>query len=271
MRAHRERRGSRLSAGRLVLISGASSGIGRAAAAAVCAIGDRVLGLARSTERLAQLHAELGGDGRFLPYPADVTDAASMDLTVARILAGPGLPDVIVANAGISLDALFRRTSDEALRRVFEVNVFGLVRTLRPFVPPMVERGSGRLLIVSSIVGKRGLPYYSAYSASKFALHGMADALRCELLGSGVSVGLVCPSSTESELHERALREGPGQRRVRPRRHSAESVARAIVRMSHSRRREIVLGIEAKALSVASRLAPGLIDRLMARMLRGAE
>jgi short-subunit dehydrogenase len=255
-------------AGSVVLITGASAGIGRATARRFVEHGARVLALARSAERLAQLAEECGGESRLVPIPADVTDPRGMQQMALRVLTDFGAPDTVVANAGISLDALFENTTDEALRQVFDVNVFGVVRTVRPFVPAMVERGSGRILFVSSIVGKRGIPYYSAYSGSKFALHGIAEALRTELVGSGVTVGLVCPSSTESELHERALRSGPGQHRVRPRRHSADKVADAIVRMATSKRREVLLSPEARWLALGSRVAPGLVDRLLARMLR---
>jgi short-subunit dehydrogenase len=257
--------------GRTILISGASTGIGRAAARAFVAGGDRVIAVARDAGRLAELSDELGGAPACVPIPADVADAASMDAMVRRVLDGHGCPDVVVANAGIGLDALFARTDDESLKRVFEVNVFGLVRTIRPFVEPMVERGSGRLLLISSIVGKRGTPYYSAYSASKFALHGLTDSLRSELTGSGVSVGLVCPSTTTTEFQERLLREGPGQRRLRARRHTAESVARAIVRMSRSRKREVILSFEARLLWLADLVAPGLVDRLLGHTLRSEQ
>jgi short-subunit dehydrogenase len=253
--------------GRLVLLTGASAGIGRAAAVAFVAAGARVVGVSRSQNALEALSRELGGESHMVPAPADVADASSMEAMAARVLGDTGLPDVVVANAGIGLDARFAETSDDALRRVFEVNVFGLVRTVRPFLPGMIERESGRVLLISSIVGKRGIPSYSAYSASKFALHGMADALRTELQGSGVTVGLVCPSSTTSEFQQRMLREGPGQRRVRPRKHSAESVARAIVRMAGSRRRELILSPEAKLMAFVNCFAPGLLDKLLARML----
>lgn len=256
---------------RVVAITGASSGIGRAAALRFAARGDRVVACARTLDRLTELAARPEAGGRIQPRVADVADAASMERFAAETLADPGLPDVVVANAGIGMDAAFPRTLDAGLERVLAVNVVGVFRTLRPFVEPMVARGSGRLLVVSSIVGKRGTPYYSAYSASKFALHGMADALHAELVGTGVSLGLVCPASTETGFSDRALREGAGQKRVRPRRHSAESVAVAIERMAASRRREIVLGFEAKALMWADALAPKLVDRLLARILRNRE
>ena len=250
---------------KLVLITGASAGIGRAAVEEFVREGARIIAVARSEDRLREL-ARSFNEGRVIPLAADVSDAGSMQLMASKVLE-TGVPDVIVANAGIGLDALFTETSDESLKQVFEVNVYGLVRTIRPFLPGMIQRGSGRVLLVSSIVGKRGIPHYSVYSASKFALHGIADALRSELYHSGVSVGVVCPSSTTTEFQDHILREGPAQKRSRPRRHPPEAVARAIVRMAGSRRREVILGVEAKLLHLADTLAPGLIDWLLARML----
>ena len=226
-----------------------------------------MIAVARTEAPLETLSAELGGFEHVVPLAADVTDRDSTSAMVTQVLERFGTPDVIVANAGIGLDALFIETTDDALRAVFEVNVFGLVRSIRPFVSPMVERGSGRLLLISSIVGKRGTPHYSAYSASKFALDGIADALRAELCDSGVTVGVIYPSSTETEFQDRLLREGPSQKRNRPRRHSATSVAEAIVAMADSRRRERVLSFEARLLWLADSIAPGMIDRMLARML----
>lgn len=253
--------------GRRVLITGASSGIGRAAVKAFVNAGALVLAVARSKERLDALSAEIGGPPRVTTFVTDVADGPAMEALARSVLAGPGLPDVIVANAGIGMDARFADTCDDALRRVFEVNVFGVVRTIRPFLPPMIARGSGRILMVSSAVGKRGVPNYAAYSGSKFALHGMADALRPELVGTGVTVGIVCPSSTTTEFAERKLRAGPPQANVRVQRHSAESVAAALVRMARSTRREIVLSPEAKLMNAMNRLAPGILDWILAKAL----
>lgn len=254
--------------GQLVLVTGASSGIGRAAAAEFARRGARVLAVARSAERLDRLSAELGGPSRVAALPADVTDGPAMEALARGVIASHGAPDVVVANAGVGLDARFEHTTDEEMRALFEVNVFGVVRTVRPFLPSMIRRGSGRVLLVSSVVGLRGIPNYSAYCGSKFALHGMADALRAELHGTGVSVGVVCPSSTATEFGDRIRRtEGPRQRRTRLAMHSAESVARALVRMARSGRRRMVLSAEGKLMLVASTIAPGLLDRLMARVL----
>jgi short-subunit dehydrogenase len=249
---------------RLVLITGAASGIGRSAAIEFARLGDRVLAVDCNREHLDTLGRE---QESIVPLAADLTDAASMHALADLVLSEYGVPDVVVANAGIGLDALFAETDDEPLRRLFEVNVVGVYRTVRPFVDGMVRRGSGRVLMMSSIVGKRGAPYYSGYSASKFALHGVADALRSELWGTGVSVGVLCPSSTRTNFQRHTLRTGPGQRRVRPVRRSPESVARAVVSMAASRRRERILGAESKLMVFVDALAPALIDWVLARML----
>ena len=252
-------------AGQTVLISGASAGIGAATVAAFVAEGASVVAAARSAGKLAALATRFGDSVR--THIADVADAVSMDALVRAVLAAGGPPDVIVANAGIGLDARFSEMGDEALRRVFEVNVFGVVRTVRPFVEPMCRRGSGRILFVSSIVGRRGTPHYGAYSASKFALDGLADALAAEIHGTGVTVGVVYPSSTRTEFQNNLLREGPSQRRKRLTAHSAESVAAAIVSMARSRRRRRILGLEAQALALANLIAPRRVDALLAKML----
>jgi len=252
---------------RRVLVTGASAGIGRAAAKAFVDAGAFVIAVARTKEPLEALAGELGGSDHCATFIADVGDQAGMEALARSILAGPGLPDVIVANAGVGLDARFEETSDELLHRVFEVNVFGVWRTIRPFLPAMRARGSGRILLVSSAVGKRGVPNYSAYSASKFALHGLLDALRPELVGTGVTAGIVCPSSTSTEFDTRRLRVGPQQAKVRIQRHSAESVGRALVRMARSTRRELVLSPEAKLMAFLNWLAPGILDRILAKVL----
>jgi short-subunit dehydrogenase len=252
-------------AGRLVLITGASAGIGLAAVREFVAEGARVVAVSRSRDRLDALAAELGLD-RVVPISADVADGASMEAMARAVLEGPGTPDVVVANAGIGLDARFEDTSDDAMREVLEVNVLGVLRTVRPFVQPMAARGSGRIVFVSSVVGKRGVPHYSAYSGSKFALHGMSESLRAELAGSGVTVGVLCPSSTVTEFQQRIRREGPPQNKTRLRRHSAERVAHALVSLAASRRRERVLSVEGKAMAFLNVTAPWLLDFVLGRV-----
>ncbi|HEX5043908.1 MAG TPA: SDR family NAD(P)-dependent oxidoreductase [Candidatus Polarisedimenticolaceae bacterium] len=249
--------------GKLVLITGASQGIGHASARAFAAQGATVVVVARSWQKLAELAAS---DRRIVPVAADVADGASMEAMAARVLAERGVPHVVIANAGIGLDARFQDTSDAAMRELLEVNTLGVLRTVRPFLPGMIARGSGRILLVSSVVGKRGIPHYTAYSASKFALHGMADCLRPELHGSGVTVGIVCPSSTTTEFQANLRTAGPAQNKKRLKRHSAESVAEALVSMAGSTRRERILSLEGKAMALLDTLAPWLMDFVLGRV-----
>lgn len=251
-----------------ILVTGASAGIGRATALALVSEGATVYATARSREGLDSLGASATGPGKIVPIVADVTDTPAMESVAARVLADGGAPDVVIANAGIGLDALFQNTTDDNLRTVLDVNVLGVYRTVRPFVEPMVRRGKGRILFISSVVGKRGTPNYSAYSASKFALRGMSDALRVEIWGSGVTVGIVCPSSTTTEFRERMLRAGVSQKSFRINRHTPESVARSILRMARWTRRELVLSPEGKLMGVVNTLAPWLLDRILAKALK---
>jgi short-subunit dehydrogenase len=252
---------------KLVLITGASAGIGKVTAREFAREGARVIGTGRSLDRLKAVRDEIGAD-QFVPVVADVADAGSMASMVTHILGEVGLPDIVIANAGIGHDAHFVDTSEEAWRELFETNVFGVVRTVRPFVPGMIERGSGRVLLISSVVGKRGIPHYAAYSASKFALDGLADVLRVELVGTGVTVGTVYPSSTVSEFQERTQRVGMDRKPKRPKRHPTIKVARAILRMARSTRPEMLLSFEGNFMTVIDKVSPRLVDWILSRVLQ---
>jgi short-subunit dehydrogenase len=252
---------------KLVLITGASAGIGKITAREFVREGARVIGTARTRERLEAVKNEIGAES-FVPMVADVADASSMAAMVTRVLGEIGLPDIVIANAGIGHDAHFVDTSEEAWRELFEINVFGVVRTVRPFVPGMIKRGSGRVVLISSVVGKRGIPHYAAYSASKFALDGIADVLRVELVGTGVTLGTVYPSSTVSEFQDRTQRVGLERKPKRPKRHSTVKVARAILRMSASRRPEMLLSFEGNFMAFMDKISPRLVDVILSRVLR---
>ena len=252
---------------KLVLITGASAGIGKVTAREFVREGARVIGTGRNRERLEAVTSELGAES-FVPMVADVAAASSMAAMVTQVLGEVGLPDIVIANAGIGHDAHFVDTSEEAWRELFEINVFGVVRTVRPFVPGMIKRGSGRVVLISSVVGKRGIPHYSAYAASKFALDGIADVLRVELVGTGVTMGTVYPSSTVSEFQDRTQRVGLDRKPKRPHRHPTIKVARAILKMSASTRPEMLLSFEGNFMALVDKISPRLVDVILSRVLR---
>jgi short-subunit dehydrogenase len=175
-----------------VFLTGASSGIGEALARHYAASG-ATLGLAaRRQGRLSELIAGLPGD--HAGYPLDVADAAALRDAAADFIARHGVPDVVIANAGISVGTLGDEAADlPAFNRVFQTNVMGMAQTLQPFVAAMKARGSGRLVGIASVAGIRGLPGAGAYSASKAASIAYLESLRVELRGSGVKVVTIAP------------------------------------------------------------------------------
>lgn len=175
-----------------VFLTGASSGIGAALARHYAAAG-ATLGLAsRRQDRLADLAAAL--PGVHACYALDVADAAALQAAATDFIGRHGCPDIVIANAGVSVGTLAAEDGDlPALRRVFETNVMGMAQTLQPFIAAMKARGSGRLVGIASVAGIRGLPGAGAYSASKAATIAWLEALRVELHGSGVKVVTLVP------------------------------------------------------------------------------
>jgi len=175
-----------------VFLTGASSGLGHAFARHYAARGARLGLVARRGETLAALCAELPGE--HLALPADVGDAAALQHAAARFVERIGLPDIVIANAGVSVGTLTEHAEDlDAFARVLRTNVHGMVASFQPFAGAMRARGSGRLVGIASVAGIRGLPGAGAYSASKAAAIAYLESLRVELRGSGVRVVTIAP------------------------------------------------------------------------------
>lgn len=235
---------------RHVLVTGGSSGIGLAVAALLLARGDRVSLIARDEGRLSKAQDALSQAGtreqRVTAVPADVTDAQALTEAVARCTNRFGAIDMLVACAGIVEPARFVDQDGRDFDRQIAVNVTGVTNSLRSVLPAMLKRGRGRIGIVSSGAGLIGIPGYSAYCASKFALRGLAAALRLETAGSGVSVSICFPPDTLTPQLERevALRPPDAQAimgRIRPL--DAQTVASIILAGVEKNRREIHFGL----------------------------
>jgi short-subunit dehydrogenase len=184
-----------------VFLTGASSGIGEALARHYSARG-AILGLvARRAEHLASLRAKLPSPAE--TYCADVCDPGALRAAAGDFIAKHGLPDLVIANAGVSHGTLTEHAADiDVFRRIVETNVLGMLHTFHPFVAPMRRTGAGTLVGIASVAGFRGLPGASAYSASKAAAIRYCESLRVELRGTGVSVVTICPGYIATPMTE---------------------------------------------------------------------
>ena len=186
----------------LVFITGASSGIGQALAARYHQAGFRLALVARRTGEMAQWAQSQGiPQDRCGVYGADVADVASIVRAAQACIAQQGLPDVVIANAGISvgMDTAMREDL-EVMARTYAVNNLGLAATFHPFVAPMRARRSGTLVGIASLAGIRGLPGHGAYCSSKAAVISYCESLRGELRASGVKVVTIAPGYVDTPL-----------------------------------------------------------------------
>jgi short-subunit dehydrogenase len=182
-----------------VFITGASSGIGAALAAHYAGTGATLGLVARRADALAALAGQLATTTA--TYAADVADHAAMRAAAADFIARHGVPDIVIANAGVSVGTLGSEPEDlPVVERVLRTNVVGLAATLAPFVAPMRAQGGGILAGIASVAGFRGLPGAGAYSASKAAAITWLESLRVELAGSGVAVVTVCPGYIDTPM-----------------------------------------------------------------------
>jgi hypothetical protein len=188
--------------GKLAFITGASSGIGQALALRFHAAGYRLALVARRSDEVARWAAGAGiAAERFAVYAADVRDVAAIVAAGRACLAAQGLPDVVVANAGISVGMDTAERADlEVMRATFETNVLGMAATFHPFVAAMRERRAGTLVGIASVAGIRGIPGHGAYSSSKAAVIAYCEALRGELRPFGVKVVTIAPGYIDTPL-----------------------------------------------------------------------
>jgi len=284
---------------RLALITGASTGIGRASALRLTRQGWTVLAGVRDPAAGESLLADGGTDagGRLIPLILDVTDAGQAAEAAERVLVegerlgrpGGGL-DALVNNAGIGLGGPLELLAADDLRRQFDVNVFGQVAVTQALLPAL-RRAGGRIVFISSIGGRVSMAYTAPYAASKHAIEAFADALRVELRSSGIGVALVEPGSVATPIWDKSRAEAQrvsvpeelaehyghvaaamdktmqdtGRRGVSPE-VVAETIERALT--APRPRARYVVGRDARAMLMAKRLLPDLVfDRLVKRAL----
>ncbi|MDR2852679.1 MAG: SDR family oxidoreductase [Burkholderiaceae bacterium] len=186
----------------LVFITGASSGIGQALAGRFYQAGYRLALSARRTDEIQNwAQARQWASDRYQIYGADVAQIDSIAAAGLACIENQGVPEVVIANAGIGIVMNTAKRADlDTMARTFAINTVGLAATFHPFVQPMRERGSGRLVSIASVAGMRGLPKNGAYSASKAAAINYSESLRIELRHTGVKVLTICPGYIDTPL-----------------------------------------------------------------------
>jgi short-subunit dehydrogenase len=257
--------------GKVVLITGASSGIGAAVARAFAADGAATTLCARRVERLDALARELRASGvRALGMRCDVTRPEEVAAAVTRTISELGQLDVVVANAGYSVTGGIDRLDLGDYRRQFEASFFGVVTTIKAALASLVAT-KGQIIVVSSVLGRVAQSRLSAYVACKHAVSGLADALRMELNEQGIGVTLVCPGYVKTELRRvdnRGIYDPSRPDKLSKRAADADDCGRAIVRAAVARKRELVWPASAKPIVFVGRHMPGLWSSVLRRKPR---
>ena len=248
--------------GKVAIVTGASSGIGEATAWALAGRGAAVVLAARAEEKLRFLEREISAaGGRALFAKTDVTDRDSVEAMVERATEEFGSLDILVNNAGLGLSGRFAELRAEDLRHVLEVNLIGPLVCIQAALPRM-NRG-GRIINVSSVVGKRAIPKVGGYCATKSALNALSDALRVEVASRGVTVTSAYPGTTRTAFRENSRRTKDEERGWRPRGVTPEKVAQKIAVAAESGARDVYVTLPDRLFVAATTLAPGLFDRLL--------
>lgn len=230
-------------------ITGASSGIGEALAEVIAEQGGHLVLSARSEAKLVEIKNRLSAlNSNIEVIPLDLSDPASVNAAHEQVLDAGIIVDVLINNGGISQRGYLHETKTEVIRTLMEVNFFGAIAATKCVLPGMLERSKGKVVMMSSVVGKFGFPLRTGYSASKHALHGFAESLALEYEDHGITTLVVCPGRVKTNISKNALQgDGTSHGEMDPGQAngiSARACADKIVRAIRSDRREIHIGKE---------------------------
>lgn len=258
--------------GRVAAITGASSGIGLAAARHLARAGAAVVLGARRTALLEDTAAQItAAGGRAAVVTMDVANESDVEELVETARREFGRLDIMICNAGFGYYGTLEDTPADVMQRMMDVNYMGTFYGARAVLPVFRAQGCGHLIFISSIVGRRGIAYMGGYTATKAAQAGLAESLRTEFAGTGIHVSCVYPISTRTEFHDAMTRDyGHHVSGLGPRQ-SVDDVARAIVKCIERPRPEVYPHRMSRALSILNHVAPAFTDRFVKKFGRSRD
>jgi dehydrogenase/reductase SDR family member 7B len=251
---------------KVVIITGASSGIGKALAFSFGREGAKIVITGRKKEPLMQVSDELSKVGiDNLPIVSDVSIEADNQDVINKTLEKYGKIDILINNAGISMRSMFEDCEVDVIKKVMDINFYGTVYATK-YALPHIKKTKGSIVGISSIAGYRGLPVRSGYSASKFAMNGFLEALRTELLHTGVHVLTACPGFTQSNIRVASLGSDGNLKgesmRDEGNMMTSEEVAERILKAVKNRDRDMVLTLQGKLVVFLNKWLPKLTDKI---------
>lgn len=250
--------------GKVVIVTGASSGIGEATAREFAKNGSKVVLAARSEEKLARIVDEINSStGTACYVKTDVTREEDCRRLIETAVSKYGTVDILINNAGLSMRAVFDDVDLQVLRRLMNVNFWGTVYCTKYALPYLITN-KGSVVGVSSVAGFHGLPGRTGYSASKFAIHGFLETLRIENLKRGLHVMIIAPGFTSSEIRKHALTADGSEQGESPRNeeklHSPEYVAKWILKGIKKKKRNKLLTWDGRLTALFQRIIPRVVD-----------
>jgi short-subunit dehydrogenase len=256
---------------KVIIITGASSGIGKALSQELVSHGAYISIAARKEEKLIELKNKLCKefslpDNQILTTSTDVSKQNDCQNLIEQTLKHFGRIDILINNAGISMRALFEEVELDVIHRVMDVNFWGTVYCTK-FALPHILSAHGSIVGISSVAGYRGLPGRTGYSASKFAMQGFLEVLRTENIKKGLHVLTACPGFTKSNIRNTALTKDGKEQAESPRDEdkmmSAETVAKHIVKAIIKKKRTIILTTQGKLTVLLNKLFPKMMDKIV--------
>lgn len=257
---------------KVIFITGASSGIGRATALAFVRRGDDVIAMARRVERLHELEAEIDAlpppHGALLTVGGDVRDKFAVEAAVAKGVGCFGRLDVLVANAGVGHRGALADAEQDDIDTLLRTNIDGVLHSVRASVPVMRAGGGGQIIFISSVTANLVAPYMALYAASKTFVSSLAASLHFELAEANIAVTDVRAGRTATEFSEKRLGTPGRSGGVGPSSMPVEQVAEAVVRATETRQAVVVLRWVDRLILLASRWFPGVVARFVTRQYK---